>query len=245
MADLRWLRLHDGSCHGRDIGHAAPDLFTLLLQENGGTHMTVVPALLSSASNEWFTPADYVEAARYVMGGTIALDPASCPEANATVQAKRIFTIDDDGLSRPWVAATVFLNPPYGRRDGTKGPPNAKLWTEKCIAEWRCGNVNQALILVNASTSERWFWPLWQFPLCFTDHRIRFATPDGIGASPTKGSVFVYLPPEVHSDYITRFAFRFDAFGQIVLGSWPAAYRNQRPGTDRVTKEITLYERGN
>lgn len=56
-------------------------------------------ALLSSVSNEWYTPVLYVEAARRVMG-SIDLDPASCPFANETVRASHYFTTDDNGLVR-------------------------------------------------------------------------------------------------------------------------------------------------
>ena len=45
------------------------------------------PTLYSSSSDDWYTPSVYVDAARRVLGGTIDLDPASCPAANAVVQA--------------------------------------------------------------------------------------------------------------------------------------------------------------
>lgn len=76
------------------------------------------PVMQSSESNEYYTPAIYLEAARAVMG-SIDLDPASCEKANKTVQATKFHTIETDGLSQPW-HGNVWLNPPYGRLAGDK-----------------------------------------------------------------------------------------------------------------------------
>jgi len=44
---------------------------------------------------EWYTPLDYINAVREVMGD-IDLDPASCIEANTIVKAKKYFTKEEN-----------------------------------------------------------------------------------------------------------------------------------------------------
>jgi ParB family chromosome partitioning protein len=160
----------------------------------------------SSKSNEWYTPSRYVEAARSVLG-CIDLDPASCDIANRTVQAMRYFTADEDGLSQKW-CGKVWLNPPYGKIGGRSA---AGVWASKLVSEYDAGRVSEAVLLVNSATSEKWFSDLWRFPICFTDHRIRFNTENGPGPSPTHGSAFVYVGP----DY-DKFREIFSQFGTIV-----------------------------
>src|SRR5262249_56141272 len=60
---------------------------------------------------EWYTPARYIELAREVLG-EIDLDPASSAKAQEIVKAQRYFTLEQDGLIRPW-HGRVWLNPPY------------------------------------------------------------------------------------------------------------------------------------
>lgn len=146
--------------------------------------------LQSSESNEWYTPAQYIEAARQVMG-SITLDPASNLIANKTVKAESIFTIDDNGLKQSWYG-NVWLNPPYGFSEDNR-ESNQAVWTARLVEEYKAGNVEQAVLLVNAVTDRQWFKPLWDYPLCFTDHRIKFYSPDADGGSPTMGSVLVYF----------------------------------------------------
>jgi hypothetical protein len=63
-----------------------------------------------TSENEWYTPADIIQAARTVLG-VIDLDPASSEHAQATVQALQHFTLVDDGLKRMWTG-NVWLNTP-------------------------------------------------------------------------------------------------------------------------------------
>jgi len=172
----------------------------------------VLKSIMSSESVEWGTPSRYIEAARMVMG-QIDLDPASCDAANRTVRAARYFSELMDGLKQLWRAETVFLNPPYGK---TGNRSNQDIWAEKLIMEYKFGEIKQAILLVNACTSERWFQPLWVFPICLTNHRIKFNDLNGSGRTqPTKGSAFVYLAPNDGT-----FVEHFQQFGPIVKAHW-------------------------
>ncbi|NBT52930.1 MAG: hypothetical protein EBT12_15505, partial [Marivivens sp.] len=164
-------------------------------------------ALLMSESNEWYTPSEYVEAARRVMG-SIDLDPASCPQANETVNASTFYTKEDDGFTQTW-SGKVWCNPPYGKDDGES---NQGRWTRRLIDAYESGEIEEAVFLVNAVTDRSWFEPFWNYAICFVSRRIKFYSPDKRSANPTHGSVIVYL-----GDDIEAFIDHFQEFGRIVV----------------------------
>lgn len=114
-------------------------------------------------SNEWYTPAQYVNAAREVMG-SIELDPASCTVANQIVKAERYYTQEQNGLVQNWKSCSIWLNPPFG---STNGKSNMAMWTAKLIEEYAASSVKQAVLLCMANTEASWFEPLWTYPICF------------------------------------------------------------------------------
>jgi ParB family chromosome partitioning protein len=140
-----------------------------------------------NSTDEWYTPVRFIEAARAVLGD-IDLDPASSTSANLVVQARRYFTVDNDGLSQEW-HGRVWLNPPYS---------DTKLWVDKLVAEYTAGRVSEAVLTIFANTSTQYFKPLWHYTLCFPVGRIKFINrnPAKDGNSATKDSVFVYLGPD-------------------------------------------------
>jgi DNA N-6-adenine-methyltransferase (Dam) len=173
-------------------------------------------------SNEWWTQAKYIEAARTVLGG-IDLDPASCESANLTVKAAKYYTIQDDGLKHPWHGC-VWLNPPYSRDNVARGMEGGdkpkslmQTWIEKLIAEYRCGNVPAAILLTKADPKENWFQPLWDFPICFARDRVYFNRPGGSPEKMMFGTAFVYLGPCEE-----RFIEVFSRFGRIVRAIDPS-----------------------
>lgn len=139
----------------------------------------------TSGEQEYYTPQFIIEAARATMGG-IDLDPASSEVANATIGATHIYTIETDGLAHEWFGR-VWMNHPFGRLENN-------IWPARLLREFHSGRVTQACCLTFAATSEKWFQPFYNYPMCFLSPRTNFLTPDGkMKKGVTKGSVVVYL----------------------------------------------------
>ena len=157
----------------------------------------------NTGDNEWYTPPEFIAAARTVMGG-IDLDPASSEIANETVGAFRIFTAADDGLVQAW-GGRVWMNPPYEKGLVDK-------FAEKLRDEVRAGRVKQAVVLVNNATDTRWFATLCEVAsmLCFPTGRIRFLKPDGERGAPLQGQAVLYI-----GDQREPFAGVFARFGTV------------------------------
>lgn len=144
----------------------------------------------TSGNDEWYTPAQYIELARKVMGD-IDVDPAGCEISQEVIQAPTVYTIDDSGLDHSWMGR-VWLNPPY-----SKGLIDQ--FVAKLREEYASGNTKQAIVLTHNFTDTAWFHALAADAavVCFTKGRIRFYTVDGVGNSPTSGHVFFYFGKDI------------------------------------------------
>jgi hypothetical protein len=107
------------------------------------------------ATDDWYTPRSIFVA----LGMSFDLDPCS-PGAGHWVPARRVYTKHDDGLIRPWFGV-VFMNPPFGHRNGHVP------WLKKFIAH---GN---GIAIVRAYTSSAWWHDhIWQVDaICFHPDR--------------------------------------------------------------------------
>lgn len=126
-------------------------------------------------SDEWLTPPEILEAL-----GSFDLDPCS-PINRPWPTAAQHYTIEDDGLSKPWVGR-VWLNPPYGAE--------AVRWLKRLADH---GN-GIALIFARTET-EAFFSQVWERAdgLLFIRGRLHFHYVDGRRARANGGALSVLI----------------------------------------------------
>lgn len=121
-------------------------------------------------TDEWLTPREIISAL-----GPFDLDPCS-PINRPWPTAENHFTIEDDGLSKPWTGR-VWLNPPYGKHTHS--------WMERLAAH---GN-GLALIFARTETA-CWFKTVWGVAdaVLFLRGRLNFCYVSGAQALKNSGA---------------------------------------------------------
>lgn len=129
-------------------------------------------------SDEWYTPPCIFEAINI----TFDIDVAA-PSRDHWTPASQFFTQEDDGLSQPW-QGTVWMNPPFGGRNGHVP------WLKKFLKH------GDGIALLAARTSSGWFhdWIPMAHGILFPKGKTKFIRPDGtIGKSPGSGVVLIAM----------------------------------------------------
>lgn len=162
----------------------------------------------NSGNNEWYTPPDFIAAAKDVFAhlwlddecprgdincdgcdcSAIQVDPASSDVAQRTVRAHTYYTAETNGLEQEW-RGTVWMNPPYS------GALVGK-FVDKLIEEFTAERVTAAIVLVNNATETAWAQKLLGFSsaVCFPSGRIKYHDATGRPANtPLQGQMFVFL----------------------------------------------------
>jgi hypothetical protein len=153
-----------------------------------------------SGDNEWYTPAQYIDAARATLGG-IDLDPASCEAAQKIVQAGKWYDEESNGLEYPW-AGRIWLNPPF------KYPAP---FIDRLIEA--CASGATGILLTNNNTDTKWWHRAAAActAICFTAGRISFYNVAGESSSPTNGQNFFYFGND-----LDVFAGEFGRYGYVM-----------------------------
>lgn len=131
-------------------------------------------------SDEWYTPPEIFSA----LGCSFDLDPCSSGLGNNYVPTGRCFIKEQDGLKQNWGDSFIWMNPPFGGRNGHVP------WLEKFIYH------NHGIGLCRAYTSAKWFQDLMPKMDCllFPRGKTKFVKPNGeVGKSPGSGIVLFSL----------------------------------------------------
>lgn len=149
-----------------------------------------VLATKHTGDEESYTPIEYLESAREVLG-KFDLDPASNKMAQENVRADLFYTVDDNGLDKEW-SGKVWMNPPYTARV-------INTFISKLVDHYKDGDITDAIVLTNNNTDTSWFHEAANTAsaVCFTAGRINFLKRDGSRSSPTNGQSFIYFGKDI------------------------------------------------
>lgn len=179
----------------------------------GGHHAPV-----RGGKDEWLTPPAIIEAL-----GPFDLDPCS-PVARPWPTACEHLTVDDDGLTHPWLSsAFVWCNPPYG--------PQTWEWLDR-LAEHPAGGL--ALIFARTETNG-FVGSVWKkaSAVLFIEGRLHFHHVTGERAAANSGapSVLVAYGYEARRRLVT--AWRSGAIPGTYVDAWMSfPPRSESPTSD-------------
>lgn len=145
------------------------------------------------------------------------------------VQARRIITREEDGLTAPWNCAgkSIWMNPPGGLRDGAGGRTRDASLTGlfwRRLAAHR-EEISHAIVIgfnieILALSQRYSDFPASQLPLVIPRRRTKFWKYDKVGnlvegKSPSHANVFIYVPGTI--DCTDVFERSFSDLGAVTI----------------------------
>lgn len=159
----------------------------------------------NSGDSEWYSPVEYLESARQVMG-SIDVDPASSDKANELVKAGKYYTVENDGRDKDW-CGNVWMNPPYSQ-------PLIKTFSAALVNKYNQGEISQACVLVNNATETEHYQNMLNIckAVCFIKGRVKFIDTEGnASGAPLQGQTILYFGSNVE-----KFTRHFEQYGVIL-----------------------------
>ena len=162
--------------------------------------LAALTANTGTRKDTWNTPKEIVDKVVEYFGGPVDLDPCSDNSVVPNIPCIRCFTEEDDGLSHPWKAGSVFMNHPYS---------DSRSWIPYARRQFDEGNATEIIMLIKLDISTRWYQHIADRPWIAVNRRLRFG--DASGAAPFQSALF-YLGPDPG-----RFFEVFGSFGTCYL----------------------------
>lgn len=162
---------------------------------------TALKALTASTGNRtdcWNTPKSFVEDVLVFFDGELDLDPCSNSLEEPNVPAKVVYTESMNGLSKDWIANSVFMNHPYS---------NSKEWIPYAVSQYENGNSKELVLLIKLDVSTVWWKSVSNYPWIAVNKRLKFG--QGKSAAPFQSAI-IYL-----GNRLDRFKAIFGKYGTL------------------------------
>lgn len=190
---------------------------------------------IKHVADDWLTPVEYLPYIDALLGD-IDLDPCSTHHANAQfLRAKRIYTLEDDGLNiqEPWTGVTYLFPPTYGRcsfskkrgtwrwslKAGAAAKAPSVIWFQRLVREWKLRNIPEALFYTTYPEMMRIHPEMWDFPVCIPKDRSNLIHGKKLFThhTPLFWGYFIYLPRlELGFNQADKFVDIFSNIGKVI-----------------------------
>lgn len=124
--------------------------------------------MMTSNSNEWYTPKKLFDKIEKKLGVKFTLDPCATPES---AKCEKYYTKEDNGLNKNWKGHNVFINPPYSK-------DLQPLFIKKAFEESLKENTVCVLLIPLRAETKIWHDYIFKYAkeIYFIKKRIKFET---------------------------------------------------------------------